>query len=176
MPLTLLRAALLSATCAMAGPAFADAHGLKLMRADLVSAEGASIGSVAAEATASGVVLITVTAEGLTPGWHAVHVHETGACDAADGHKAAGGHLAGDAKHGIKVEGGPHPGDLPNQMVFEGGRLTADLFAHPSLTIDMLNDEDGSSFIIHEGRDDYESQPSGDAGSRVACGVFKAAQ
>ena len=153
-------------------PALADGHTPSMARADLVAADGASVGSVSAEQTASGIVLITVTAEGLSPGWHAVHVHETGACDAEGGHKAAGGHLAGDAKHGVKVEGGPHPGDLPNQMVFEGGRMTAELFAHPALTMAGIMDEDGSAFIIHEGRDDYMSQPAGDAGSRVACGVF----
>ena len=154
-------------------PALADGHTPSMARADLVAADGASVGSVSAEQTASGIVLITVTAEGLSPGWHAVHVHETGACDAEGGHKAAGGHLAGDAKHGVKVEGGPHPGDLPNTVVTSDGTVEV-TYQNTFLTTDLMDDEDGSAFIIHSGTDDYESQPAGDAGSRLACGVFEA--
>ena len=143
--------------------------------ATLINLAGENMGRANIRLTPSGKVLITVSASGLTPGWHALHVHETGTCDPATQFKSAGGHLADGKEHGVLVEGGPHPGDLPNQMVQESGQMVAEIFAD-DLTAELLFDADGSAMLIHSGRDDYQSQPAGDAGDRVACGVLEPAQ
>ena len=71
----------------------------------------------------------------------------------------------------MKVEGGPHPGDMPNAMVGDDGVLNVTYFKS-DLTSEMLMDADGSAFVVHSGADDYTSQPSGAAGSRIACAVL----
>ena len=141
---------------------------------EIVDMNGEVTGSAFVRRTPSGALFVTLSATGLTPGWHAVHLHETGQCDPADGFKSAGGHVAEGKSHGVMSDNGPHPGDLPNQMVFAEGRLVAEMMAPPSLTMDMLTDADGAALIIHSGRDDLTSQPSGEAGDRVACGVVTA--
>ena len=70
------------------------------------------------------------------------------------------------------MEGGPHPGDLPNAHVQDDGMLAVEVFSGGFDIAEHLMDADGSAFIIHAGADDYESQPSGDAGGRVACAVL----
>ena len=143
--------------------------------ADIIGTDGNTIGSANIARTPSGQVLVTVSVTGLTPGWHGFHIHETGQCDLATEFKSAGGHLADGKQHGVLVEGGPHPGDMPNQMVQDDGVLVAEVF-NDRLTEDLLFDADGSAILIHSGRDDYQSQPSGDAGGRVACGVIQPAK
>lgn len=138
---------------------------------------GKEMGTVSIGQTPAGTIQVSVSMTGVAPGWHALHIHETGSCDAASGFKSAGGHLAGSANHGL-VEGGPHPGDLPNQFVGEDGILNAEIFAVGSLLLDgegdsVVFDADGSAFIMHAGKDDYTSQPSGAAGDMVACGVIE---
>ena len=103
----------------------------------------------------------------------AVHLHETGDCS-GDGFKSAGGHIAGDREHGVLTAGGPHPGDMPNVTVGSDGTVEQEVFL-PFLNVEEhLMDDDGAAFVIHGGQDDYSSQPSGDAGDRIACGVFGA--
>ena len=143
--------------------------------ATFVNLNGQNVGSANIRMTPSGKVLVTASANGLTQGWHAFHVHETGECDPATEFKSAGGHLAAGKEHGVLVEGGPHPGDMPNQMVQEDGLFVAEVF-NDALTEDLLFDADGSAIMIHSGRDDYQSQPSGDAGGRIACGVLERAE
>ena len=173
----MLRPLLAASLLLVAPSALADKHlpvevNLPGATATLVDAQGANQGRAVIRMTPSGLAFITISATGLTQGWHGVHVHETGACDPATEFKSAGGHLADGKEHGFLVEGGPHPGDLPNQMVQADGTLVAEIF-NERLTMDMLFDDDGSAFIIHSDRDDYQSQPSGEAGSRVMCGVIE---
>ena len=105
----------------------------------------------------------------IAPGIHGVRLHETGICEGD--FSSAGGHIAGDAQHGL-VEGGDHPGDLPNAHVGEDGMLAMEAFkTNLSIEGDLM-DDDGAAFIIHAQADDYESQPAGDAGDRVACAVL----
>ena len=139
--------------------------------ARLTDREGNELGSAALYETASGRTHVVVQATGIPEGIHGVHVHQTGDCS-ADDFTSAGGHLAGDAQHGIQVEGGPHPGDMPNAHVQDDGVLAMEVFKS-NLPFDMMFDEDGSAVIVHAGADDYESQPSGDAGARIACGVIE---
>ena len=89
----------------------------------------------------------------------------------------AGGHFAlEDEKHGFATENGPHAGDMPNIHVPASGQLTIDVL-NPNVSLQdeegSLLDEDGSAIVIHAKADDYTSQPAGNAGDRIACGVIK---
>ena len=160
--------------------AFPAAHMGESVEVDMIGTDGESMGTATITQTAAGAVLVRAEVSGLEPGEHGFHIHETGTCDPATNFDSAGGHYAGegDPSHGL-VEGGPHAGDMPNQDVGEDGMLMAEVFnANVSLSGEMnpLDDADGSALLIHAGADDYESQPSGDAGGRVACGVIFAAE
>lgn len=143
------------------------------MIAEIKTPEGQSAGTVTAVATPSGLTLLTLELTGLAPGIHGAHIHETGTCTPPD-FESAGGHLTGDREHGVMVEAGPHAGDLPNIHVPETGNLTVEYFV-PNLPQELMQDEDGSAFIVHEHPDDYVGQPTGHAGNRLACGVFATA-
>ena len=164
MRLTL--ACLLTITTAL--PAFADGHVRERMTGTIVNRAGENVGSVSVFDTASGLVHVLIAASPLPPGPHGLHFHEVGECEGD--FSSAGGHISGDADHG-SVEGGPHPGDMPNGYV-EVEALNYETFMS-WLTIDEhMIDADGSALIIHSDRDDYVSQPSGDAGDRIACAVL----
>ncbi len=142
--------------------------------ASFVNMEGETNGTATLTGTPEG-VLIELDVTGLPAGeWVAFHVHETGECDAETDHDSAGGHFnPTDAPHGYHVEGGPHAGDMPNQYVDSEGTLRAQVF-NSMVTLDegeagIL----GRALMVHGGADDYESQPSGDAGARHACGVIE---
>lgn len=145
--------------------------------AEMRNAEGEAVGTVTIEETQSGMLHFTVEMEGLPPGPHGFHIHETGQCDAENGFKSAGGHYAAGREHGFKSAKGPHPGDFPNVMVNEDGVLKAEFFtdrlAAGAEGENPLMDEDGSAVVLHAKADDYMSQPSGNAGDRIACGVIK---
>lgn len=152
-------------------------HAALHAHAVLIDAAGDSVGSVRLTETPHYGVHFEVRVSGLSPGEHALHVHETGACE-APGFQSAGGHYAprGHA-HGILHHEGKHAGDLLNLHVPSDGSATSERLA-PDLTLaqgaaSSLFDEDGSALVIHQGADDYRSQPSGAAGDRVACGVVR---
>lgn len=142
--------------------------------APVADGQGNAVGTVVAAPTASGVMLVTISLEGMPAGIHAAHIHETGDCTPPD-FKSAGGHLADGHEHGIMAETGPHPGDLPNLHIPETGMLEVEFFA-PTLTPELLTDADGTAFVVHADPDDYSGQPAGNAGDRIACGVFAAAE
>jgi Cu-Zn family superoxide dismutase len=106
-------------------------------------------------------------------------IHQTGRCDPKDGFKSAGDHYAGERqKHGFKVEGGPHAGDMMNKFVGSDGKLRAHVINTRVTLADggnTLFDDDGSALILHAKGDDYSSQPSGNAGDRIACAVIERA-
>lgn len=139
----------------------------------LMNAEGAAIGT-ARLAPADDGVRVSLAAAGLAPGPHGFHIHETGRCDAPD-FESAGGHFAPAGNpHGFEVPAGPHAGDLRNIEVGADGQVRAEA-VNERITLgagaNSLFDADGSAVVIHAQPDDYRSQPSGDAGARVACGV-----
>jgi superoxide dismutase, Cu-Zn family len=134
-------------------------------------------GTVRMVETASGMVHVEVTATGVPEGVHGFHVHETGACDASQNFESAGGHLAGDLQHGVQEVGGPHPGDMPNVHAGADGNVHVEYFTFgfkitPGGQAPSILDEDGSAVVLHAQPDDYKTQPSGDAGARIACGVL----
>ncbi len=145
--------------------------------ANMIDAEENEVGTVTFNATPSGMVHIIVEMSDLPPGPHGFHIHETGECDPEGGFESAGGHYAGDMEHGVGSENGPHPGDLPNVHVSENGVLKVEFFTdRVSLGEggeNPLIDDDGSAVMVHAAADDYESQPSGEAGERLACGVIE---
>lgn len=145
--------------------------------ASLMNTDGKQIGTVEFKDTASDTILVTANGSNLQPGMHGIHIHQTGKCNSSTGFKSAGGHLADDNDHGVHAEDGRHPGDLPNMYVGSDGKFSYETFIVDASVEDQwldkveLFDEDGSAIVVHSGADDYESQPSGDAGTRVACGI-----
>ena len=122
----------------------------------------------------SGVVLMTVSARGLTKGTHAIHIHEKSDCSSEDG-KSAGGHWNPTAKpHGKwGSEKGYHKGDIGNFEVISSDEDTIIEFKSDEWCIgcgDPNKDILGKGVIVHQGKDDFTSQPSGAAGSRISCG------
>jgi Cu-Zn family superoxide dismutase len=136
--------------------------------------DGTVFGTVAFTTTSSGIVGIAIELSGLPAGAHAIHIHETADCSAPD-FSSAGGHFALGRNHGILTANGPHPGDLPNLYVGDSGEVKVDVFSGGIALEDgaeaTLIDADGSAVVIHAGADDYASQPAGDAGDRIACGI-----
>lgn len=133
--------------------------------------EGNALGTVSATGTDSGMVIVTISMTGLPEGIHGAHLHETGDCSAED-FSSAGGHIAGEASHGVYSADGPHPGDMPNITVQSDGAAQIEFFLHEiDIDADLLG-EDGAAFVLHAGMDDYQTDPAGDSGDRIACGAF----
>ncbi len=145
--------------------------------ATLTTAAGAPAGTVALAALRSGEVTLAATLRGLTPGAHGMHLHAVGTCDAAGAFASAGGHhnpLA--RRHGLESADGPHAGDLPNVTADAAGVVHVTLTTtHASLGegAASLLDADGSAVAVHAGHDDQRSDPAGNSGARVACGVVR---
>lgn len=137
------------------------------------SAEGNEIGTATLTGTAYG-VLIKLDLRDLPPDtWHGFHIHETGECDPADGFKSAGGHFSVSAtNHGFLAEEAPHSGDMPNQYVSSDGTLKAEVLNTYAFLGGEADNISGRALMLHSGPDDYQSQPSGDAGARIACAVI----
>lgn len=157
------------ASLSLAGAAAAQDFG-RTASASFVDADGQPNGTATLTQTVAG-VLIELEVQGMPPeSWVAFHIHETGTCDAGQDHETAGGHFDPvGADHGYLVETGPHAGDMPNQYVPADGILRAHVF-NSFVRIDGGQaDVRGRALVIHDGADDYQSQPSGDAGDRIAC-------
>ena len=136
----------------------------------LIDGKSQPVGTATLTQTPHG-VLISVDLHHLTPGVHAIHLHETGKCEPP--FKTAGGHFnPAHKQHGFRVEGGAHGGDLPNLDVPANGKVKAEFIAHDVTIEGGLLDADGAALVVHAKADDYKSQPAGEAGDRVACGVI----
>lgn len=121
-------------------------------------------------------IVITGTLDGVDPGLHGFHLHEVGVCDPP--FETAGGHFNSTGKeHGILNPDGHHLGDLPSIFMPEEGEGAIQIFAAGvTLAPDAagsLRDEDGTAIVIHAGPDDYKTDPSGESGGRIACGVLE---
>lgn len=153
----------------------ADVPATTVGTAMLRFANGTPAGTAALIEDAGG-LRIAVMATGMTPGAHGFHLHTAGRCE-GPGFASAGGHLnPGGRKHGTLAAGGPHLGDLPNLMIDANGTGRAtEAIAGGRAALDSIFDSDGTALVIHAAADDYRTDPAGNAGDRVACGVFSPA-
>lgn len=139
-------------------------------KATLQDAKGQPVGDVTLEQAPNGVI-IKGTLSNLPAGEHAIHLHEAGKCEAPE-FKTAGGHFNPHKKaHGMLNPQGKHEGDLPNLTVGQDGKVQFEFFANQGLTLKSLRDTDGAAVVVHAKADDYKTDPAGDAGGRIACGV-----
>ncbi len=143
-------------------------------QADIKNAAGESIGTAIAEEV-DGAIRVMVEAGKLPPGPHGTHIHTVGKCEGPS-FASAGGHWNPTAhQHGKENPAGPHSGDMPNLDISEGGTgRDRTIFTLPGGTYQQLLDEDGAAIVIHADPDDYKTDPSGNSGGRIACGVFQA--
>jgi superoxide dismutase, Cu-Zn family len=119
---------------------------------------------------------ISLKFKNLPFGDHAVHIHQTGVCDAPD-FKTAGGHFNPDAKqHGTMNPMGHHNGDLPKNISIDEKHMGEISFKVDYLTLapGAANSILGHSIMVHEKADDMKTDPTGNAGNRIACGVINA--
>ena len=171
-----LKASLFGTFCAAAiAMPTGDAHAFgETASAPIKLSAGADAGTVTFTEGSAGVIL-KFDIKGLPPGPHAVHIYETGKCE-GDFASAGGIYNPLGAKHGLLAEEGPMAGDLPNIHAATDGSVTAEILS-PSVTLskdadDGLFDGDGTAIVILEKADDYETDPDGGAGKRLACGVI----
>lgn len=144
-------------------------------QAVLFDANGQEVGTATLVEEPDG-LRIAISVDGLKPGRLGFHVHERGRCEGPD-FKSAGDHFAPHGKeHGAENPDGPHAGDLPNLRVGSDGRGENETI-NPWLTLnggdDSLMRPGGTSLIVLEQTDDYYTDPSGNTGARVACGVIR---
>lgn len=141
--------------------------------AQLRNASGEQLGT-ARLYEAGGELRMAAAVSGIGQGEHGFHLHTTGRCDAPD-FQSAGGHLNPMGReHGTQNPDGSHLGDLPNLRANVAGAatITATVSDDVPGALAAIFDGDGTAVMIHAGPDDYRSDPAGDAGSRVACGVL----
>jgi len=144
------------------------------VKVEMNDAQGKSVGTAELSPAPAG-VNIHLALHNLPPGQHALHVHQVAKCE-APGFTTAGGHFNPDAKHhGLDNPEGPHAGDMPNITVDAHGEAKGTLVA-PGVTLSdgphSVFTSGGTALVMHATADDMKSDPAGNAGSRIACGVI----
>ncbi len=167
-------ASLLAAIAIRSLPSIIAVEAAETAKAMLKDAKGEDMGSVSLTQTSAG-VLLQLLLKGVPAGEHAFHIHAVGKCE-TPGFDSAGGHFnPGNARHGM-MSGPGHAGDMPNLHVPASGALDLEVL---NATITLNKDKPNSVFhpggtaiVIHAGKDDYVSDPAGNAGGRIICGVI----
>jgi Cu-Zn family superoxide dismutase len=173
MILRIFLVALFSSGCTSA----VTRHPVAAAQVALTDVNGAAVGTAQLWQEASGLVHVNATVSSLTPGSHGIHFHAVGRCEGSTQFNTAGAHYNPlNREHGLTHAGGPHAGDAPNIVAGDDGRgnLT---FTTDRVTLTSggttLFDADGSALVIHAAPDDQVTQPAGNSGARVACGVVQ---
>ena len=175
--MTFVKTLALTAPILLAGcTTLADQPTERVAQATLGFANGLPAGTAQLLRSGTG-MSVAVAVTGMTPGAHGFHLHTIGKCE-GPAFESAGAHLNPyGRKHGTLAPGGPHLGDMLNIEVGTNGTGTAslDLPGERAGGLDEIFDADGTAVIVHAGADDYRTDPSGNAGGRIACGVLRRA-
>lgn len=161
-----------------AAPAVPTTSTAKQATVNLASASGSLVSGKATLVPMSGGVHITGTVGGLPPNsTHGFHVHEKGDCSAVDASSAGPHFNPFGAAHGKAESGAHHAGDMDNVVANNEGVVKLDIHVSGvTLGGGAVNDIAGRALVVHAAPDDYSSQPAGNAGARVACGVIQVTQ
>lgn len=144
--------------------------------ADMIGATAKTIGQANFSQTGHGVI-VEIDLHGLPPGPHALHIDNAGVCDARKQFSTAGSHLSFEPRaHGYLARGGPHEGDLPNQFASQDGTLHASVISSAFTLGNGMKSifrPQGAALVVDATGDDYVTQPFGNSGKRIACGVIR---
>ena len=162
---------------ALLGPALlrgAAAEDTATAKAELEDAKGQDVGVASFTQTPAG-VLIRLSVRSMPGGEHAFHIHAVGKCEPPD-FASAGGHFNPTNTHHGMMSGPGHAGDMPNLHIPADGSLDVEVL-NTAVTLDKDKPNSvfhpgGTAVVIHAGKDDYTSDPAGNAGGRIACGVI----
>lgn len=157
-------------------PAEAAATAVSPTKAQAVftAAKGQKIKGIVHFTEVDGTMKIETRIDGVKPGPHGFHIHETGDCSAAD-FSTAGGHFnPGNVNHGAMDSSSRHTGDLGNLIADKNGKAYTTLTIKDMTMKSGANSVIGKSIVIHNDKDDLNSQPSGNSGARIGCGVIQA--
>jgi Cu-Zn family superoxide dismutase len=176
----LINAVLVTAICAACSSTQVARNSVARAAAILYDVNGAPIGTAQLWQDANGLVTVEIESLALPAGTHGIHFHAVGVCEGgATAFSTAGAHFNPlGREHGLANANGPHAGDAPNIVTPASGIGKVSFTTNRVLLTPgniSLFDADGSSIVVHANADDQHSQPSGNSGARIACGVVRAA-
>jgi len=141
--------------------------------ARIASTQGNQVEGTVSFQKASGGIRVVARLTGLKPGLHGFHVHTNGDCSAPDASSAGDHFNPSNAQHGDRYDEQAHVGDMGNIVADDSGQASLD-YVDPHMTLEGENSIVGRSVVIHANQDDVQTQPAGNSGPRVGCGVIHA--